>query len=75
MAKHRDTGRPVVKADNEVEIKHDKKKFKHNGTTPTTMSIGWGSNVDYDAAPAPQDVKIRGTGAATKGKCSSRTMA
>jgi hypothetical protein len=40
---------------------------------PKDVSVGHVSTLDFNAAPKRQTVKIRGTGAATKGtKCSDK---
>ena len=41
---------------------------------PLDMSVGHVSNTNFNAAPKKQSVKIRGTGAATKGTKASDKM-
>jgi hypothetical protein len=49
-------------------------KVKNNGEVPRSVSVGNVSTTDYDKAPKKQTVKIRGTGAATKGTKASDKM-
>jgi len=49
-------------------------KPKNGNNLPRNISVGNISTLDFEAAPKRQTVKIRGTGAATKGTKASDKM-